>query len=163
MAAPTTATRTGPAGRTGRTGAVYQALANISVPWAGENPDHRTDLVMRGNPTRMLTDEEAEPLLNRPAHLGGPVIRKIKEASEPLPAMTGRTLSGPIRAPGQPAPGTDGPRPDPAGSSQVYEIQQPELAEPQAGTEQVTDDGAVDLPPRGSAGAATTARLSESR
>ena len=121
----------------------YQALTNLSVPMPGENKDGRTFLVPRGEVVE-LTEEQAHNLARMPG--GKPAIRPVKEGSEPLPELTGRLLSGPIRRPPQPAPGSDAARPDPPGSSHIAVYRDPglpELNEPAPGSE-ASDLGVTD-------------------
>jgi hypothetical protein len=136
-----------------KTGSQYQALVNLSVPRT-DDADRQTDLVTRGN-TVILTDEQAAKFL--PPVKPFPMIRRIKDQHEPLPRITGRHMSGPIRQPPVPQPGTADPRPDPAGSSVITEVKDdadqnppvPEMNEPAAGSENapVTTQDAIDLPP----------------
>jgi hypothetical protein len=124
----------------------YQALTNLSVPMPGDK-DARTFLVPRGE-TVELTEEQARNLSTMPG--GRPAIRPVKEGSEPMPELTGRLLSGPIRRPPPPAPGTDSARPDPPGSSRVAVYHDaPELHEPQLGSENGLDMDALDIAPGG--------------
>lgn len=82
----------------------YQALTHISLPRA----DGRTDLVTRGN-TCKLTEEQARDFMSRTP----PIVRPAREANQPLPVLTGRSMFG-MQPGAAPAAGIF---PDPAGSS----------------------------------------------
>ena len=129
-------------------GSEYLALANLSVPRRGRKDDDPNDLVPVGG-TVTLTDDQARPFLNRRPPV---IVRKADSAdARPLPP---RALSGRLNAPPPPPPGSDAPRPDPAGSSHlmVFDDQQiPESREPSPGTENEALSDAIDLPPSGSA------------
>lgn len=144
----------GPAARIGKP---YIALINLSVPRRailrpGEHP--QSDLVMAGE-TVHLTDEEAAQFLRHGPRDGRQVavIRPATgpESSQQLPQrMPPRAVSGRLQAPPPPAPGTDGPRPDPPGSSAVQYAQPadvPETAEPVAGSENWAGPDAEDIAP----------------
>lgn len=121
---------------TEKTGEMYEALTHLSVPRIND-PEHKTDLVLRGNPVR-LTDEQARPFLERTP----PVIRKIRRGQSAAPVLRPRDLSGRIMVPpSQPPRGYTGPRADPAGSSQAILIQ-PEANEPVPGSENLMPQGA---------------------
>jgi hypothetical protein len=135
-------------------GKKYQALANLSVPQAN---GERTDLVTPGN-TVTLTDEEAAHFLGtcgdaeHAFRRQQPMVRLASEGSEPLPKLTGRELSGPIRRPPPPAPGSDAARPDPPGSSHIAVYRDPglpELNEPVPGSESGLGPDALDIAPGG--------------
>jgi hypothetical protein len=136
-----------------RIGDPYQAVTNISLPRRGD-PTHQTDLVLAGD-TLYLTPDEAQQLLRHGARDGRkiPVIRPKNEMGEPLPRILPKQVSGSLRAPPPPQPGSDMPRPDPPGSSAVL-IQEdadiPEAHEPEAGSERdfPPDPDAEDIPPR---------------
>jgi len=144
-----------------RIGNPYIALVNLSVPRRvlrgadGKEPDNATELVPPGG-TVYLTDEEAEKYLRHGPKDGRQVAvirpatgaESSQELSRPLPP---RAVSGRLNAPPPPAPGTDGPRPDPAGSSQIQYAEPasvPEAAEPSPGSENFLGPDAVDIPPR---------------
>lgn len=123
-----------------RTGSVWQALVNISVPRPGD-PDKATDLVMAGN-TVTLTDEQAAKFL--PPNKQVALIRKKAESGQPLPRITGRHLAGRLNGPPADV------RPDPAGSSRVIKTEEaviPEMTEPGPGGEEDKLPDAIDLPP----------------
>jgi hypothetical protein len=124
-----------------RFGTPYVALTNLSVPRRSGNKEEN-DLVMAGE-TVNLTDDEAAKYM-RHGVKDGRQISVIRPATGPESSnlkpqtVPPRAVSGRLQAPPPPAPGTDGPRPDPAGSSQIQYAQPaevPEAAEPQAGTE----------------------------
>lgn len=122
-----------------RVGEPYIALINLSVPRRGD-PDHQADLVMAGE-TVYLTDAEAQKYL-RHGPKDGRQIAVVRKATGPQssreapPRVPPRAVSGRLQAPPPPAPGTDGPRPDPAGSSAVLVTESiPETAEPAPGSE----------------------------
>jgi hypothetical protein len=137
-----------------RLGEPYQALVNLSVPRRGPVPQgeiRQSDLVMAGD-TLYLTDEEAAPFLRKGDKDGRriPVIRKLHGPDSSAEPNAGRIhpqyLSGAIFRPPVPPPGTDAPRPDPAGASRVIEV--PEAAPPQPGTENIPRSGeAIDIQP----------------
>jgi hypothetical protein len=134
----------------------YQALTNVSVPQrtdagvlTGQN-----DLAAPGDIVE-LTDREAANLMDCSPRSGRrtPAVRPYAERSNELPRLHPRLLSGLIRQPAVPPPGSDGPRPDPEGSSQVRIVEAgptpPEFDEPQPGSEGgPVITGALDLPPR---------------
>lgn len=139
-----------------RTGDPYVALTNIVVPRRNDK-DHGADLVPAGE-TVYLTEDEATLFLRCDPGKDGrriPVIRRkddgeAAERGRPVP----RQLSGVLHAPPPPQPGTDGPRPDPPGSSTITyneAARVPEMAEPQPGTENTSASvvDAMDIPPRG--------------
>jgi hypothetical protein len=128
---------------------VYQALANLSVPRKGD-PGRETDLVLAGETIDL--DDDVAALFLRPRR-DPEVIRPAKQASEPMPRLLGRHLSGVainhrtgkrIGFPGPP----EGARPDPAGSS-ALQVLIPEAAEPQPDSEARPPEDAQDIPPRG--------------
>ncbi|MGH3300580.1 MAG: hypothetical protein ACRDOK_02660 [Streptosporangiaceae bacterium] len=115
----------------------WQALGNISLPRKGDAA-HQTDLVMAGD-----TFEAAEADVKNLLHprMGPPRIRKATEASEALPRLHPRTLSGLLLGPAV------GARPDPPGSSHVQVALPPEASEPAIGSEGELEVDAIDLPP----------------
>jgi hypothetical protein len=136
--------------------AEYQALTNISVAVRDSKTGKKTDKnhVVRAGDLVKLDEEEARNLLDSGPGTGRmtPAIRPKSQARAPMPTLLPRNLTGPIRQPPPPAPGTDGPRPDPAGSSSIIEVNPklPELNDPQTDTDtRVGGDEAVDLPPTG--------------
>lgn len=135
---------------TEKVGEQYIALDNLSVPRIND-PDHKTDLVLRGNPVT-LTEEQAAPLLNRRI----PVIRKASDGGPPSALILPRHLSGPVRQPPVPPRGSDLPRPDPEGSTEIIETRTavPEATPPLVGDEEAAaDPDAIDIPPRRRTGA----------
>ena len=143
-----------------RVGEPYMALACLSVPRRGDK-DRATDLVMPGEIVH-LTDEEARQFNRKGARDGRQVdvVRKISGPGgthEPRQLVLPRAVSGRLFRPTTPPPGSDGPRPDPVGSSAVQFLEggkAPEGVEPMRPdpsemadhlTESVVD--AVDLPP----------------
>jgi hypothetical protein len=129
----------------------YQALTNLSVPIKVPGEDKRTALVMKGD--TVILDEETATNLQRNHRV--PVIRPATEGSQPMPLLTGRSLTGMIQGPPVDA------RRDPKGSSQLVELKVPELTEPSIGDEQAQDTDALDLPPSG-AGRVAAQRLATS-
>jgi|HubBroStandDraft_6_1064221.scaffolds.fasta_scaffold327103_4 hypothetical protein len=137
--------------------AKFQALTNVSVPQRTEQGvlTGQNDLAVPGDIVE-LTEREAANLMDCSPRSGRrtPAVRPFKDRSNDLPRIHPRQLSGLIRQPAVPPPGTDGPRPDPEGSSQVRIVEAgpvpPEFTEPQPGSETggplIT--GALDLPPR---------------
>jgi hypothetical protein len=134
----------------------YQALTNISVPQRHDGTEVLTgqnDLVRAGE-TVELTEKEAANLMAVGPAAGRmhPAIRPASEADQPLPRLLARQLSGPLRRPAEPPPGSDLPRPDPEGSTKLIV---PEDMPPQLGAEQNPDQAmpwaqdAMDIPPRG--------------
>lgn len=125
-----------------RFGDPYIALIALSVPRRSGNKE-QNDLVMPGEQVNLTEDEAQQYLRHGPKD--GRQIAVIRRATGPdssreLSArpVPPRAVSGRIQAPPPPAPGTDGARPDPAGSSQIQYAEPanvPETAEPQAGTE----------------------------
>jgi hypothetical protein len=141
-----------------RVGEPYIALINLSVPRRGDK-DHATDLVMAGE-TVHLTDEEAAAF-NRHGNRDGrqiEVVRKVKEGDQGMAGRVHpRAVSGLIRQPPPPPPGSDQPRPDPEGSSQIQVIEPsggrvPEAHDPLPGDENHDHADAVDIPPRAARG-----------
>lgn len=140
-----------------RTGDPYVALTNIVVPRRNDK-DHGADLVPAGE-TVYLTEDEAKLFLRCDPGKDGrriPVIRRKDdgEAAERYARTVPRQLSGVLHAPPPPVPGSDGPRPDPPGSSTITyneAARVPEMAEPQPGTENTSPGvvDAMDIPPRG--------------
>jgi hypothetical protein len=137
-----------------RIGKPYVALVNLAVPrrqLANGERDLQTDLVMRGE-TVYLTDEEAAKFLRNGPRDGRriAVIRPAGEVdSNHLPNAVPQLLTGPIFRPVTPAPGTDGPRPDPEGSTRVIEqtvVPESQVMTPQPGGAPSIQD-ALDLPP----------------
>lgn len=125
-----------------RFGTPYVALIPLSVPRRSGNKD-QNDLVMPGETVNLTDDEAAQYMRHGPKD--GRQVAVIRPATGPQSSqelssrpMPPRAVSGRIQAPPPPAPGTDGPRPDPAGSSQVQYAQPaevPETAEPSLGSE----------------------------
>jgi len=131
----------------------YQALVNLSQPRKDNSKE--TDLIAPGE-TVDLTDEQAAQWL--PPHRAFAMIRKA-EGEQALPAVLPRQMFGIAINPrtgkllGRPGPPAEA-RPDPPGSSTV-QVQIPEAAEPQPGSEnEPPPQDAVDLPPRRRAAAA---------
>jgi hypothetical protein len=147
-----------------RIGEAYEALIALSVPRRGDSKDKQTDLVMPGE-TVYLTEDEARQFERHGSNDGRqvPVIRKLSGADgsrEPLPRLLPRHVSGRLFRPPPAPPGSDAPRPDPAGSSRVQVLEDgnaPEIsgamsAEPAEMADHLRDTAvpdAVDLPPRG--------------
>lgn len=95
-------------------GSEWIALTNLSVPQKTRDPkgEPRASIVHRGE-TVTLTDDQAEGFLHGTHRI--PVIRrKSDQGSDPVPAMTARSLFG-----RQPGAQQFGARPDPAGASSV--------------------------------------------
>lgn len=122
-----------------RPGDPYIALINLNVPRRGTDPLRGSDLVMAGERVNLTPDEAAGYLRHGPKDgRRMPVIRPAtgpessRELSQPL---SPRAVSGEIRAPATPAPGSGMPLPDPAGSSAILQQQVPETAEPVPGSE----------------------------
>lgn len=113
---------------------------NISLPRKGD-VEKQTDLIPAGE-TFEAEDARVENLLH--PKFGPPRIRRIEEASEPLPQLLPKQVSN--RQFGPPAEA----RPDPAGSSRTQVLERiPELTEPQPDSEkQPVGQDAVDIPPR---------------
>jgi hypothetical protein len=142
-------------------GSPYVALINLSMPRRvlrgadGKEPDNATVLVEAGE-TVWLTDDEAAKYLRHGPRDGRqvPVIRPAtgpESTRETVQRMPPRAVSGRLNAPPPPAPGTDGPRPDPEGSSHIQYAQVadvPETAEPVPGSEGWDGPDAQDIPPR---------------
>jgi hypothetical protein len=142
-------------------GEPYVALINLSVPRRGD-PGRQADLVRAGE-TLYLTEEEARAF-NRHGRSDGRQVEVVRKLSGPdgshaeLPPIPPRAVSGRIFQPQAPPPGSDAPRPDPEGSSQVQYFDGapvPERAQPQPDQEHAADvlrsqaqQDAVDLPPR---------------
>jgi hypothetical protein len=135
-----------------RPGDPYVALDNLVVPRRGD-PTHQGDLAMAGE-TVYLTEEEAQLFTRCDPGKDGrqvPVVQKLSGPGgtrEPPARVLPRQVSGPVWSPGPPPPGSDGPRPDPPGSSRVQvmtDVRIPESAEPVPGSE--SEPGAVDIPP----------------
>jgi hypothetical protein len=126
-----------------RVGDAYQVLSPISVPRRGDK-DHN-DLAMPGE-TVYLTRDEAEQFMRTGPRAGRrvPPIRPMSEASEPMPRLHPRQLSGRLMGP------PEGARADPAGSSAVQVMETvPEANEPALDSETqlppIAD--AEDIPP----------------
>jgi hypothetical protein len=134
--------RAGQAAPAAVTGDAYVALVNLTVRRRG-GKDNEADLVRAGE-TVHLTPEEAAPFLRCDPNTDGrriPVIRRAGdgETAERLARPLPRQLSGVLHAPPPPPPGSDGPRPDPPGSSRIQymtDARVPESAEPAPGSEQ---------------------------
>ena len=149
------------AGPAVRVGEPYVALTNLSVPRRGD-VNRQTDLVRAGE-TLYLTEEEAR-LFNRRGRDDGrqtDVVRKLSGpdgSREPVQRIPPRALSGRIFRPSPPPPGSDAPRPDPEGSSEVQYLDDapvPERSQPQPDPAHAADmltaapaPDALDLPPR---------------
>ena len=144
-----------------RVGEPYEALICLSVPRRGDK-DRATDLVYPGEIVH-LTEDEARQFNRKDARSGRQVdvVRKLSGPGgthEPRQLVLPRAVSGRLFRPATPPPGSDGPRPDPAGSSAVQFLEggkAPEGSEPMRPeasemadhlTESAAD--AVDLPPR---------------
>jgi hypothetical protein len=129
----------------------YQAIVNLSVPRVGD-PNRETDLVLAGE-TIDLTDDMAAKFL--PPLKAFPMIRSVRDSSDPLPAIHPKQLSGIAinqrtgKRIGVPGPPQDA-RPDPPGSTTITVLEEPpEANEPQPGSEDASpDQDAVDIPPR---------------
>jgi hypothetical protein len=139
----------------------YQALTFVSVPQRSPESGLLTgqnDLVEPGMIVK-LTEQEAANLMATGGKTGrqAPAVRPVSEQGDPLPRLLPRQLSGRLRQPVTPPPGSDLPRPDPPGSSHVIvnEPGPPEGNEPSPGDEQGMPTGAMDLPPRHARTAAT--------
>jgi hypothetical protein len=143
-----------------RLGEPYVALVNLSVPRRGDK-DRQTDLVFAGD-TVYLTREEAASF-NRHGQRDGRQVEVVRKLSGPdgsresLPVIPPRAVSGRIFRPTAPPPGSDAPRPDPEGSSQIQYFDDapvPERSQPQPDPAHSADmlkaelqPDAVDLPP----------------
>jgi hypothetical protein len=142
-----------------RIGDPYIALINLSVPRRvvrgadGKEPDNATELVPAGATVYLTEDEAAKYLRHGPADGRQiAVIRRAtgsessQELSRPLPP---RAVSGKLNAPPPPPPGSEGPRPDPPGSSTIEyrDPVVPESAEPQPGSEDFAGQDAEDIMP----------------
>jgi hypothetical protein len=134
----------------------YQALTNVSVPQRTEAGvlTGQNDLATPGDIVE-LTEREAANLMDCSPRSGRrtPAVRAYADRSADVPRLHPKMLSGLIRQPAVPPPGSDGPRPDPEGSSQVRIVEAgptpPEFTEPQPGSETGPPiTGALDLPPR---------------
>lgn len=144
-----------------RQGEPYRALVNLSVPRRGDK-DLQCDLVYAGD-TVYLTAEEAAAF-NRHGQRDGrqvEVLQKLsgpdgsREQRGPVPP---RAVSGRIFTPPVPPRGSDAPRPDPEGSSQVQYFDdapvperdqpQPDPAHAAATMTAAPEPDAVDVPPR---------------
>ena len=123
-----------------RPGDPYIAVINLNVPRRGTDPLRGSDLVMAGDKVN-LTPEEAAGYLRCGPGDGRriPVIRPAsgpKSTSEAQQRVPPRAVSGQVRAPSIPPPGTDLPMPDPVGASAVLQQETiPEASEPQPGSE----------------------------
>jgi hypothetical protein len=122
-----------------RPGDPYIAVINLNVPRRGTDPLRGSDLVMAGETVNLTPDEAAGYLRHGPGDGRRiPVIRPAsgpkssKEAQQRVPP---RAVSGAVRAPSTPPPGTDLPMPDPVGASAVLQQEVPESAEPVPGSE----------------------------
>jgi hypothetical protein len=133
-----------------RIGQPYIALAWLSLPRRND-PDKQTDRVPPGE-TVYLTDEEAALYMRHGPEDGRrvSVIRPKNEVdANNVPRPHPSYLSGPVFRPSAPPPGTDLPRPDPAGSTRVTEMSVPESAQPVPGMENrasASEDAADILP-----------------
>lgn len=140
----------------------YQALTNISVPQRSPETGLLTgqnDLVPAGE-TVELTEREAANLMATGGKTGRlvPAVRPLSQQDEALPRLLPRQLSGRLRTPVTPPPGSDLPRPDPPGSSHlIVNDPTPESNEPSPGDEQAPPpvQDAMDIPPRHARTAAT--------
>lgn len=122
-----------------RPGDPYIALTNLNVPRRGTDPLRGSDLVYAGD-TVNLTPEEAAGYMRHGPGDGRriPVVRPAtgpKSSSEPPQRVPPRAVSGAVRQPAPPAPGSGMPLPDPAGSSAILQQEIPENAEPVPGSE----------------------------
>lgn len=136
----------------------YQALTNLSIPQRTDNGvlTGQNDLVITGD-TVELTEQEARNLMATGPRTGRryPAIRPASEESNELPRLHPKMLSGLLRPPVTPPPGTDGARPDPEGASRVIvqEPVPPEGFEPVPGSEATggqavgVDPDAIDIKP----------------
>jgi hypothetical protein len=129
----------------------YQALTNLSIPQESDEGllTGQNDLVLPGEKV-WLTARQAANLMATGPRAGRqvPAIRPVSEAKTELPRLHPKQLSGNLRAPVQPPPDSDQPRPDPPGSSKLVFTEPPESREPAPGDEQQPVTGALDLPPR---------------
>jgi hypothetical protein len=121
-----------------RPGAPYIALINLNVPRRGTDPLRGSDLVMAGE-TVNLTPEEAAGYMRHGPGDGRriPVVRPAtgpESSSDPVGRVAPRAVSGALRQPAAPPPGSDLPMPDPEGSSAILQ-ETPEAAEPVPGSE----------------------------
>lgn len=137
-----------------RIGEPYVALTNLSLPRRGTLPpgeQRQSDLVMAGDTVYLTPDEVA--LFERHDPRDGrriSVVRKKTEVDNNNPPKPHPSfLSGPVFRPGPAPKGSDLPRPDPDGSSQLIQYGPPEASQPQPGSENTGTDGpdAQDLPP----------------
>jgi hypothetical protein len=158
-------------GPAARIGDPYVALTWLSVPRRGDK-DRQTDLVPPGE-TVYLTEEEARQYQRHDPGRDGRATAVIRKLSGPdgtreaLPArvvpngafLLPRHLSGRLFRPMQPPPGSEGPRPDPEGSSRIQVMQDgnaPEAAGSMVPEPGEMDDNlraapvldAVDIPPK---------------
>lgn len=140
-----------------RIGDAYVALTNLSVPRRGilaPGEVRQSDLVQAGE-TVYLTPEEAAPYLRHGDRDGRriPVIARKGEVDANNPPRPHPSyLSGPVFRPVTPPPGSDLPRPDPAGSSRLAMLDSPvpEAAPPVPGSENAPpSQDAVDILPGG--------------
>lgn len=135
-----------------RTGKPYIALTNLSLP-RRSGDGSQNDLVRAGEKV-YLTDEEAAQFM-RHGMGDGRQMSSIVPAGEEQAKVAGRipprAYSGALRQPPQPPPGSDLPRPDPAGSSTVQEMRPPapvpEAAEPMPGSEATAGQEGFGAPP----------------
>lgn len=123
-----------------RPGDPYVALINLNVPRRGTDPLRGSDLVMAGGTVNLTPDEAAGYMRHGPGDgRRVPVIRPAtgpKSSREAPQRVPPRAVSGAVRAPAAPPPGSDLPMPDPAGSSAVeYRTETPEGQEPVPGSE----------------------------
>ena len=139
------------------------ALINLSVPRRGDK-DRNTDLVMAGE-TIYLTEEEARSF-NRHGVRDGRQVEVLRKLSGPdgsreeAPRLLPRHVSGRLFRPTTPPPGSDAPRPDPAGSSarsstsmtarppKAPSPRSPDSSEMADHLRETVQADAVDLPPR---------------
>lgn len=150
----------GPAGRIGEP---YEALTALSVPRRGDT-DRQTDLVLKGE-TIYLTEEEARRFNRHDPGRDGRMTEVVRKLSGPdgsrgpVPRLLPRHLSGRLFRPMTPPPGSDAPRPDPEGSSEVQVLDDgrapeaagavaPEPSEMDAHLTGPAAPDALDLPPR---------------
>jgi hypothetical protein len=123
-----------------RPGDPYIALINLNVPRRGVDPLRGSDLVMAGE-TVNLTPEEAAGYMRHGPNDGRrvPVIRPAtgpKSTSEAPQRVPPRAVSGALRQPAAPPPGSGMPLPDPAGSSAILQQEAvPEAQDPVPGSE----------------------------
>lgn len=127
-----------------RPGDPYVALINLNVPRRGTDPLRGSDLVMAGDTVNLTPDEAAGYMRHGPGDgRRVPVIRPAAgpKSSSDQQRVPPRAVSGALRQPGTPPPGSDLPMPDPVGSSAILQ-ETPESQEPVPGSQNT--DGAPD-------------------